>query len=58
MNVKTFNDSIQKNDPSAIDVDQTKDNSEAQAFARIVLSPSLQSALTCKSASKTDPPVY
>lgn len=42
----------EKNDHSAIVVEQTKEESEAQAVARIALSPSLQSALTLKDYGK------
>ncbi len=41
-----------KKDPSAITVEQTKDESEERALARIALSPSLQSALALRDYSK------
>ena len=41
-----------KKDSSAIAVEQKKNGSEAQAYARISISPSLQSALTYESAPK------
>jgi len=40
-------------DPSAITVEQTKDETEERAIARVALSPSLQSALTLKEYSKS-----
>ena len=41
-----------KKDPSAITVEQTKDESEERALARIALSPSLHSALTLREYTK------
>ena len=40
------------NDPSAIVLEQREDETEAQALARVALSPSLQSALTLRAYSK------
>ena len=41
------------NESPAIVVEQTKDESEAQAIARITLSPSLQAALTLREYGKS-----
>jgi hypothetical protein len=41
-----------KKDPSAITVEQTKDESDERALARIALSPSLHSALTLREYTK------
>ena len=41
-----------KKDPSAITVEQTKDESEERALARTAISPSLQSALTLREYTK------
>ena len=46
-------DSDQEKAPSAIVVEQNKEESEERAVARIVLSPSLQSALTLKDYGKS-----
>ncbi len=45
-----------KDSDEPILIERKEEETDTQALARVALSPSLQSALMCESASKTDPP--